>query len=153
MRLLLLLQLFDRQKEKEPVVISVAKDLHKAQSINPLNTDHTANLARLYTWWAGRSTDPITRTERANQASEYYSRAVVLSPNNPNLWIEWSQLFLDVFKQTEKGYETLKHALDLDPQYSLSEGLMGDFYFRTSQTITDTIARNQNLQSLLRVLH
>jgi tetratricopeptide (TPR) repeat protein/O-antigen ligase len=134
------------EKEPDQLIIEAAKDLHKAQSINPLNTDHTANLARLFTWWAGRSADTKTRMERANQASEYYSRAVVLSPNNPNLWIEWSQLYLDVFKQTEKGYETLKHALDLDPQYSLSEGLMGDYYLRISQTITDTVARNQNLE-------
>jgi tetratricopeptide (TPR) repeat protein/O-antigen ligase len=134
------------EKEPDKLIVEAASDLRKAQSINPLNTDHTANLARLYTWWAGRSTDTNTRNERANQASEYYARAVVLSPNNPNLWIEWSQLYLDVFKQTEKGFDYLKHALDLDPQYSLSEGLMGDYYFRISQTITDTVVRSQNLE-------
>ena len=31
------------------------EDLKKAQRINPLNTDHTANLGRLYSWWAGRA--------------------------------------------------------------------------------------------------
>ena len=134
------------EKEPDQLILEAAGDLRKAQSINPLNTDHTANLARLYTWWAGRSTDSKTRSERANQASEYYSRAVVLSPNNPNLWIEWSQLYLDVFKQTEQGFEYLKHALDLDPQYSLSEGLMGDYYLRISQAVTDTVVRNQNLE-------
>jgi tetratricopeptide (TPR) repeat protein/O-antigen ligase len=134
------------EKDPDQLIVEAASDLHKAQSINPLNTDHTANLARLYTWWAGKATDTNTRVERANQASENYSRAVVLSPNNPNLWIEWSQLYIDVFKQTEKGYEYLKHALDLDPQYSLSEGLMGDYYLRISQTITDTVVRDQNLE-------
>jgi tetratricopeptide (TPR) repeat protein len=134
------------EKNPDQLIIEAAADLQKAQTINPLNTDHTANLARLFTWWAGRATDAQTRADRANKASEYYSRSVVLSPNNPNLWIEWSQLYMDVYKQTEKGYEYLKHALDLDPQYSLSEGLMGDYYLRMSQTTTDTVVRSQNLE-------
>lgn len=129
----------------DQLVLQAAADLQKAQSINPLNTDHTANLARLYTWWAGNAGDSKTRTERATQASDYYARAVVLSPNNPNLWIERSQLYMDVIRQSVKGFEYLKHALDLDPQYSLSEGMMGDYYLRLSQTITDTIVKNQDL--------
>jgi tetratricopeptide (TPR) repeat protein len=134
------------EKNPDKLINEAASDLLKAQSINPLNTDHTANLARLYTWWAGKAVDAKTRTERANQASVYYSRSVVLSPNNPNLWIEWSQLYMDVFRQTSIGFDYLKHALDLDPQYSLSEGLMGDYYLRMSQALTDTVQRNQNLE-------
>lgn len=130
----------------DQLVLQAAADLRKAQKINPLNTDHTANLARLYTWWAGQAKDAKTRIQRATQASDYYARSVVLSPNNPNLWIEWSQLYMDVFQQTAKGYEYLKHALDLDPQYSLSEGMMGDYYLRLGQVITDTTLRNQDLQ-------
>lgn len=133
-------------KNPDQLVKEAAADLTKAQSINPLNTDHTANLARLYTWWAGVAPDTTTRNTRATQASNYYARAVVLSPNNPNLWIEWSQLYMDIFRDTPTGYTYLKHALNLDPQYSLSEGLMGDYYLQESQTITDTVQRTQYLQ-------
>ena len=124
-------------------------DLKVAQKINPLNTDHTANLARLYSWWAGRSTDPATRTTRAETASNYYATALKLSPNNSTLWGEWSVLFMEVLRQPSEAYRCLTRALELDQEYNWTQGLMGDYFSRLSRLITDTQKINQDLSEAL----
>ena len=118
-------------------------DLKVAQKINPLNTDHTANLARLYSWWASRATDLETRRSRAEMASNYYERALVLSPNNSTIWGEWAVLYMDVFRQPERAYELLSHALELDAEYNWTQGLMGDYYIRTGRAITEPVTKSE----------
>ncbi len=57
-------------------LMEVAKDkLLQARRINPLNTDHSANLARLHTRWAELASSDVERTAKANQAHEYYAQA------------------------------------------------------------------------------
>jgi tetratricopeptide (TPR) repeat protein len=126
---------------QEKLVLEAEGDLKVAQGINPLNTDHTANLGRLYSWWSTKTTDAAVRKERALVASDYYGRAVTLSPQNSNLWGEWALLFLDVLKQPAEAYQRLSHALDLDQKYSWTQGLMGSYYLKLSQMPenTDTI--------------
>ena len=51
----------DTTTDQDNLVLQAENDLKVAQSINPLNTDHTANLARLYTWWAGKATSTTAK--------------------------------------------------------------------------------------------
>ena len=83
-------------------------DLLKAQALNPLNTDHTANLARLYSYWAAYATTPEERQQRAEKSSQYFSRAVALSRNSALLWDEWASLYLFVLQQPEEAYARLE---------------------------------------------
>jgi hypothetical protein len=129
--------------DQDNLVLQAEKDLKVAQSINPLNTDHTANLARLYTWWAGKATTTSTRSERAQKASDYYATAVTLSPNNSTLWDEWAVLYLQVIGQAQQALERLQHALNLDAKYSFTQGLLGDYYLKIANTLTDTAAKKQ----------
>ena len=63
--------------------------LLQAQRVNPLNTDHTANLARLYRTWADLSVDnPQMRQEMLNKSLAMYDVATTLSPNAAHLWNE-----------------------------------------------------------------
>ena len=65
-----------------------------AQQINPLNTDHTANLARLYRTWADlAASDPAVRQARLEQSIAMYDKAVMLSPNAAHLWNERGNAF------------------------------------------------------------
>jgi hypothetical protein len=108
-------------------------DLLVALSMNPLNTDHTSNLARLYSWWAGRSPNPDEREEWAGLASEYYEQAIRLSPQNSTLWGEWASLFLELLDDQPGALQRLEHALSIDDQYSLTQGMMGDYYLRLAR--------------------
>jgi tetratricopeptide (TPR) repeat protein len=133
--------------DQDSLVMQAEKDLKVAQSINPLNTDHTANLARLYTWWTQQATDSATRTERAQKASDYYAMAVTLSPNNSTLWDEWAVLYMQVIGQAEPALERLQHALSLDSRYSFTEGLLGDYYQNMAKSTEDIPTKQQALQS------
>jgi tetratricopeptide (TPR) repeat protein len=124
-------------------------DLKVAQKLNPLNTDHTANLARLYSWWASVTTDPVQHQNRADIASAYYDKALTLSPQNSTLWGELAILYIDVLHQPQEAFQTLSHALELDPLYDWTQGLMGDYYIKISQTITEPTLRNADLNQAL----
>jgi len=131
---------------QQQLVNQSESDLKTAQKINPLNTDHTANLGRLYSWWASRASEAKTRQELGQMASDYYAMAVTLSPNNSTLWGEWYILIIDVLHQPDEAYIRLAHALDIDPKYSWTQSLMGDYYVRQSRTISDTVMKKADLE-------
>jgi len=135
----------DATIDQDNLVSQAEKDLKEAQSINPLNTDHTANLARLYSWWAGKATITATRTDRNQKASDYYATAVMLSPNNSTLWDEWAVLFMQVIGQPQQALARLQHALELDAKFSFTQGLLGDYYLRIASAATDTSTKEQAL--------
>ncbi|MEM7533264.1 MAG: hypothetical protein AAF639_13870, partial [Chloroflexota bacterium] len=63
--------------------------LIEAQEVNPLNTDHTANLARLYRTWADlNGGDAELRDRMLAQSLEQYEVATTLSPNSAHIWNE-----------------------------------------------------------------
>jgi tetratricopeptide (TPR) repeat protein len=117
-------------EERERLIAQAADDLKKAQEINPLNTDHTANLARLYSLWSTYTTDPTLHDQRALASDEYFSKAVILSPKNARLWDEWAVHKQNILGTPDEGYEKLQHALEIDPLYDWTYGLLGDYYAR-----------------------
>jgi tetratricopeptide (TPR) repeat protein len=102
-----------------------------ARALNPLNTDHSANLARLHRRWADlKASDPAARLQELEKAGEYYRQATGLSPNNAQLWNEWALVSLSMFGQAQQTGDTAKaetyladaqakadHSLELDRQY------------------------------------
>lgn len=103
--------------------------LRTAQQINPLNTDHTANLARLYTRWADGSTDDRERqAELFEAAKQHYSRALELSPQNSTIWNEYANLLLTMGGDCDAGIEAYEHSLEVDPNYEVTYlGLAGAY--------------------------
>ncbi len=132
--------------QRDNLIVQAESDLKKAQSISPLNTDHTANLGRLYSLWATYTTDPKLRQQRAQISSDYFSKAVMLSPQNARLWDEWALLAMNIMNQPQEAYQRLSRAKEIDPYYDWTYGLIGDYYVRATQTITDTQKKNQELQ-------
>ncbi|MFM8322474.1 MAG: hypothetical protein ACKOC5_16295, partial [Chloroflexota bacterium] len=116
--------------ERENLIRQAAGDLVEAQRINPLNTDHTANLARLYSLWATYTNDSALRQQRSEQSDHYFSRAVVLSPNSARLWDEWAVHAMNNMDQPEQARARIEQALKIDPYYDWSYGLMADYYNR-----------------------
>ena len=130
----------------QSLVERAERDLKIAQKINPLNTDHTANLARLYSWWATKTDDPTAKEERGMISNDYYARAIILSPNNSTLWGEWAILLMDVLNKPEEARQHLEHALQLDPAYSFTLGLMGDYFIKLAQNQAEVSSKNADLQ-------
>ena len=108
-------------------LMEVAKDkLIQARRINPLNTDHSANLARLHTRWAEIAPSDIERTAKANQALEYYAQAHNLSPNNAVIINEWAMLLAGLFGDCKGGLDKLAESLALDDQYAATYQNIGN---------------------------
>ena len=102
--------------------------LLQAQRVNPLNTDHTANLARLYrTWGDLSSADPALRQEMLDRSIAQYQAAVMLSPQAAHLWNEMGNARLARGERPE-AEEAYTHSLALDPYFEQTYLLLSDFY-------------------------
>ncbi len=109
--------------------------LMRARVINPLNTDHTANLARLTTRWAAfTQEDQQERAALIGTAKDYYQAALELSPQNSTIWNEYANLQLTLEGNCEQGIETYEHSLSVDASYQVTYlGLAGAYQTCASQ--------------------
>ncbi|MDP3046511.1 MAG: tetratricopeptide repeat protein, partial [Chloroflexota bacterium] len=96
--------------------------LLEARRLNPLNTDHTANLARLYRFW-GEVSDPAM----LDTAIDYYRQAIEISPNTAHLYDEWSLVYF-IKGQYEEALSKLKQSAALDAEYTPTFVYLGDVY-------------------------
>jgi tetratricopeptide (TPR) repeat protein len=101
--------------------------LLEARRLNPLNTDHTANLARLYRFW-GEASDPAM----LDKAIDYYRQAIAISPNTAHLYDEWSLVYF-IKGQYEEALAKLKQSAALDAQYTPTFVYLGDVYQSLNQ--------------------
>ena len=108
------------------------QELLQARAENPLNTDHSANLARLYTTWASVATDPATRQEKQQKALEYYAAAARLSPHNAEIFDEWGEALLNA-GQPQEALAKYQQSLALDNRYDQTYLQLGDYYLSQKQ--------------------
>jgi len=129
---------------REDILRAAHAMLTGAQRLNPLNTDHTANLARLHRAWAfanaattADSNDPsrlaeilATEPQKVDQAHllsslDYYRQALTLSPNNAGLWNELATLQY-IQGDLEAARRTIDASLAVDDRYYPTHVLLGD---------------------------
>jgi cyclophilin family peptidyl-prolyl cis-trans isomerase/tetratricopeptide (TPR) repeat protein/O-antigen ligase len=91
--------------------------LINAQRINPLNTDHTANLARLNTRWTQLSDTDLERDQRLEAAEGYYLDALDLSPQNSIIRNEYGRLAFDLKRDCDKAIEVYDTSAAVDPYF------------------------------------
>jgi len=111
--------------------------LREARDINPLNTDHSANLARMYRTWMQIAQDGERRQELLELSSENYDIATTLSPQNAILWNEWGMLYLSA-GQFEAAQEKIAHSLEIDPDFEQTWTIQADVY-ANQDMITDAL--------------
>jgi tetratricopeptide (TPR) repeat protein len=128
---------------------SSQESLLRAQKLNPLNTDHTANIARLHTFWASAEESTVALQEQTRLASSYYEQAVSLSPNNPTLWGEWAFFLLQVVNEPLLAQEKMNSALLLDTNYEYTQGLAGDFYILLAEKSMNEIEKRNTYELAL----
>jgi tetratricopeptide (TPR) repeat protein len=91
--------------------------LEQAQGLNPYNTDHTANLARLNTRWAELSSEG-EKGARVQEAADYYESAMVLSPQNAVIINEYARLVYLLQNDCERALDIYDHSSATDPFYA-----------------------------------
>jgi tetratricopeptide (TPR) repeat protein len=102
---------------KASLLAKAEERLQRAQEINPLNTDHTANLARLHTRWAEFSRGD-ERQGHVGAAASYYESAMTLSPNNSIIANEYARLAYILLNDCQKSMEVYGHSVEVDPFYT-----------------------------------
>ena len=119
--------------------------LEYARGLNPLNTDHSANLARLHRRWADlKASDPAARQKELETAAEYYRQATNLSPNNAQLWNEWALVVTALSDLARSAGDTVKADAHLaDAQAKLDHSLELDALYDQTYMIRGQIARAQ----------
>lgn len=132
-------------EERDQLIQVAVERLEKAQSLNPLNTDHTANLARLYSSWTTYTQDVALKEERALQSDQYFREATNLSPNNVRLWVEWAYLLMQQLENLDEAYAKLIHARELDPSYDWTYGLLGEYYTKLALSANDPESKTNSL--------
>lgn len=100
--------------------------LEQARVIAPLNTDHSANLARFYRSWAARATTAEQRESLLRAAEANYQQSLLLSPNNPVLWNELAILYAFDLNDQPAYQRTMAHSLALDPGFEQTWSLSAD---------------------------
>jgi tetratricopeptide (TPR) repeat protein/cyclophilin family peptidyl-prolyl cis-trans isomerase len=115
-----------------------------ARAIEPLNTDHSANLARLYRTWGGLNQGD-RRTQLLSDASDYYADATSLSPNNAQLHNEWGQTYY-VLGERDKALEMYEVSLAIDSQYGQTYLLLGEFFMQEGDWDKAIEAYNRAIQ-------
>jgi tetratricopeptide (TPR) repeat protein len=111
--------------------------LLEAQAINPLNTDHTANLARLNTRWAALATSEAERAQRATAADRYYQQALALSPQNSLIRNQYAQLVLELQQDCAAGLALYDQSLAIDPFYTLTYFARAEAYVGCAAQVAD----------------
>ncbi len=116
--------------EQQNNILNTAQNaLFTAQDINPLNTDHTANLARLNSRWASleQSGSPA-RDERVENATNFYQASVALSPQNSTIRNEYARMNFAFTQECEPTFDIYEASIQADPlfadtQYQYAEAL------------------------------
>ncbi len=119
-------QLLTDQAARDEILVKTEAVLLEARVLNPLNTDHSANLGRFYRSWAAQTMDASLRQERLLKSEENYKLALMLSPHNAILWNELSILYAFDLKDMVKYEETIAQSEALDSEFDQTWMLMGD---------------------------
>ncbi|HYF66326.1 MAG TPA: hypothetical protein VD886_26085, partial [Herpetosiphonaceae bacterium] len=101
--------------------------LQEAQSLNPRNKDHPANLGRLHASWFRNieKADPASAQAHLDQAIESYRQAHEIAPQDVELTGQWSMLYL--YKQDyASALRELDAATTLDPTYAPNLARLGE---------------------------
>ncbi|MFN3308644.1 MAG: hypothetical protein ACK44E_05480 [Anaerolineales bacterium] len=139
--------------QQEEMFSQAKSDLMLARSLNPLNTDHTANLARLYSQWSLFTQDKILKEQRLQESDQYFAQAVSLSPNNSRIWGEWAVLLMSDEKTHDQALSKLMKAYELDPTYDWISYLFGEYYRLKAARMADSAERKGVIELALSNYH
>ena len=120
-------QTFEDPAVRDRVMRWTEQALLDAREINPLNTDHSANLARMYQSWSVQPAEQDRQT-LVELSSQHYENATNLSPQNVLLWNEWATLQYYFLGNKTAFEQTMTHSLKLDPEFYETWIIQGDVH-------------------------
>lgn len=134
-------------KTKQATMLTYLKasedELLKANKLAPLNPDHYANLARLYSRWS--DIEPARAQEFLNKAVQRYEQDVnYYAPNNSQIWGELAVVQTSIATNRadpdlnpglqinqaalQKAVTDAEQAVKIDAKYAYTRAVLGDIY-------------------------
>jgi hypothetical protein len=134
--------------ERKTLYVLAESKLQEARDLNPLNTDHTANLARINRQWAAvtRDADPAASAEKAARSGDYYTQALALSPHNAGLWNEWALLSFQLLGDGDAAQSKLDESFRLDKRFPQTYEIQGNLEVWRASTAADEAQRQAYFQ-------
>ena len=117
--------------------------LLEARGINPLNTDHSANLARFYRSWGASLVEATQREELPEKARANYHQALTLSPHNPILWNELAILNAFELHDQVAFTEAISQSLEIDAEFEQTWMTLGDVRLNIDKDMEGAMAAYQ----------
>jgi cyclophilin family peptidyl-prolyl cis-trans isomerase len=108
-----------------------------AQNLNPLNTDHTANLARLNTRWSQLAAESQVRADRVDMADHFYREAINLSPQNSIIRNEHAGLLYELRRDCDEAIAAFDAAVQADPYYPVSYFARADIHINCAANLPE----------------
>ena len=133
----------EKQAEKLYRLKQSEKILTKAHELSPLNTDHYANLGRLYLFWA----DPTGGNDpsKAPLAVQWMKQATEHTPGNAQLWDELGVAY-SRDNQFQAGIDALNHSqYDVDPTYANSPFIKGELLRERATNVKNDLSAGATL--------
>lgn len=133
-----------------------AEALNLAYTINPYNTDHSANLARLYEARGSLESGLAAQSAAYKQASDYFTQATRLSPNTAHLYDQHAQALLEYEQLLKDNNDAagasqvhaqalgeVEQALQVDPTFCFSYAVRAEAQDNWRARVTDALAAIQ----------
>ena len=114
-------------KEKEALFTQIYEAMNRAHEINPLNTDHLANLGLLFFKWAESDPSKEGRQEKLKKAHMYYEMAVKGSPRKIAIINNWARVYA-AQGDNDGALSKLKQSLFVDGKAGATYFALGDLY-------------------------
>jgi cyclophilin family peptidyl-prolyl cis-trans isomerase/Flp pilus assembly protein TadD len=115
-----------RAQDREYWLTRSEEALLQARELEPLNTDHSRNLSKLYLTW-GNLSQGEARSDLFEQAIRYSSDAISLSPNTADVWNERAQIFI-ALGDYEQAAQTYRASMALDDEYIQTYLALAELY-------------------------
>jgi len=127
--------------QQQTLLQNAERELKIAQRLNPLNPDHTANLARLNRQWAFLTQDPAQKSKHIEEANHHYDRVTHISRNSALLYNEWARLAFELMENGELAHANINKSLELDDNWEQTYLYQGDLYMWEFRRATDPAVR------------
>lgn len=113
--------------EKNAIFEKIRETMERANSLNPMNTDHIANLGLLYLRWAEFDPIPENRLKKLSSSKSYFQKALEKSPRKTIIINNLARVFAAEGNFNE-AIKTLQYSLALDNTFAGTYIALGDIY-------------------------
>jgi tetratricopeptide (TPR) repeat protein len=116
--------------------------LSRANQMSPYNTDHYANLGRLYLYWADST--GAGDASKAPLAVQWMEQATQHTPGNAQLWFELAVAY-SRDNRFDDAIAATYHSEELDPTYGRPALVRGQLYQERAEIVQNALINGQPL--------